>query len=115
MPTNLSTKAVEKGTFIITTAFADEDGTAVTPQTFTWTLTNKAGTVINSREDVAGPSPLTASIDTVLQGADLAILSPQDDRVRVFTIEGTYNSNAGSNLPLHDKCTFIIQDFEVIS
>ncbi len=69
MPATLTTNAVEKSTYIVTAAFTDEDGDAVTPNAgLVWTLTDMNGVVINSREDVS-ISPDT-SVDIVLSGND---------------------------------------------
>lgn len=106
MPTELETKAVEKGTYVISASFTDEDGAAVTPNVgLKWTLTDGRGTVINERQDV----PLTpaTSVDILLQGDDLTLAEGEGNE-RAVTIEGTYNSSLGSNLPLSDEVRFRI-------
>ena len=108
MTTELTTHAKEKSTFIITAAFTDEDENAVAPKTLTWTLTDEQGTVINGREDVAVTTP-SASEDIVLSGDDLALQSGEATRgVRVLTVEATYDSDAGSDLPLNEEIRFIV-------
>ena len=99
--------AVEKSTYVVTLAFLDEDNDPVTPATGTWTLTDANGTVINSREDVA-ISGLDSSIDIVLSGDDLAISAgfSGNSELRIFTFEGTYNSDLGVGLPLRDQLEF---------
>lgn len=114
MPTTLSISANEKSTIVITVACADEDGSAVTPVSATWTLTDVDGTVINSRSSVS----LTpaASMDVVLYGSDLAFQTGESGTVkRVLTIETTYNSDAGSNLPHKDQATFDLEDLAAVS
>ena len=69
----LTLAAVEESSYIVNAAFEDEDGNAKSPDSVTWTLTDKYGTIINSREDVS-ETPGT-SIDMVLYGDDLQILS----------------------------------------
>lgn len=104
--TRLTTKAVERSTYVVTVAFSDEDGNAVTPDSITWTLSDTSGNVINSRSDVSISVP-AASNDIVLSGADLAI--PRWRFLgRVLTIEAVYDSDAGSNLPFKDEITFDI-------
>ena len=83
------TTVTPSSTLIITLAFTDEDGVAVAPATATWKLTDSSETVINSRSAVA-ISPLAASVDIVLHGADLA---KTDDSRRVLTVTGTYDSD----------------------
>ena len=105
MPTTLTTQAVEESTFVVTAAFTDEDAVAVVPKTAVWTLSDKDGTVINGRLDVT-ISPLAASVDIVLSGDDLAIA---DGKTRKLTIKATYDSDAGTDLPLNDELSFQIQ------
>ena len=106
--TILTTNAIEKSTFVITASFTDEDGNAVTPNELTWTLSDSDGTVINSRQDVS-LTPAT-SVDILLQGDDLVVSGNRDDRRRIVLIEGTYNSAAGSDLPIRDEVKFQIVD-----
>jgi len=113
MPDYLETHAIRKGTYKITTAFTDAAGSAVTPTSATWTLTDVSGTVINSREDVV-MSPDT-SIDTVLQGDDLDFQSGEDNSVeRIFTVEAIYSSDEGDDLPSNKEIHFIIDDLEIL-
>jgi hypothetical protein len=111
MPTVLSTKAIDKSTYVVTATFTDEDDNAVAPQTLTWTLTDESGTVINSREDVDVSSPGTSE-DFVLSGDDLAVA---DGSTRLLTIEATYNSDAGSDLPIRDQVRFTIEDLTAVT
>lgn len=115
MPTLLTTTAEEKSTLIVTAAFADEDGGDVIPSSITWTLTDSAGIVINSREDVEVASP-AASVDIVLSGDDLALQTGESGSVlRVLTVESIYDSGAGSDLPLKDSVKFLLNDLVAIS
>ena len=70
-PTLLTTHAKERGTYVVTVAFTDEDGNAEDIKTLVWTLTDLDGNIINSRENVNVATP-GASEDIVLSGADLA-------------------------------------------
>jgi hypothetical protein len=114
MPTYLTTTAEEESTYLISAAFTDENDVAVVPDTITWTLTDADGNVINSREDVSVSSP-AASVDIVLSGDDLGLQAGETgDVVRILTIEATYDSDAGDDLPLKDKATFIIKNLEAV-
>jgi hypothetical protein len=115
MTTTLATHAKEQSTYSISASFTDEDDEAVAPKTLSWTLTDISGTVINERENVNIPSP-SASEDIVLSGADLALQSNESTQgVRVFTVEGTYDSDAGSDLPLNDEIRFIVDGLVAVS
>jgi len=105
--TKLNVKAKDKSTYILTLTFADADGTAVTPNALTWSLTDGVGQIINSRENVTvTPSE---EISIALQGDDLNL----DDGIhRVVTIEGNYNSiTYGNSLPIRDQASFKIDDW----
>jgi len=108
--------AVEKSTYIVTLTFKDEDNDPVTPATGTWTLTDEDGTVINSREDVAIGS-LDTSVDVVLSADDLAVSSGFTgvSEKRIFTFEGTYNSDLGVGLPLKDQLIFPVYNLGAIT
>lgn len=106
MPATLETNAIEEGTYIITASFTDEDGEAVVPDAVAWTLTDRLGNVINDREDVVF-TPAT-SVEIVLTGDDLAIGTRGS--LRIVTIEGTYDSDAGSGLHLKDEVRFQIDN-----
>lgn len=105
--TVLPTVAAEEGTYVISLTFKDEDGTALTPTTLTWTLTDEDGTVVNSRSGVA--ASVAATINIVLSGDDLA-LSDAKKRRRCVSVSGTYTSTYGAALPLKDEIWFTIRD-----
>jgi len=104
MPTELTVRAVEGSTYVVTAAFTDEDENDVTPNELTWTLTDRYGNTINEREDEE-ITPDT-SVDIVLTGDDLQVSDDEKVTVLTVTVEGTYNSDLGNNLPIKDKCTF---------
>ena len=108
--------AVEKSTYIVTLTFTDEDNDPVTPATGTWTLTDEDGTVINSREDEV-ISSLDTSVDVVLSGDDLAVSDGFTGKSewRIFTFEGTYNSDLGVGLPLRDQLKFPVYNLGAIT
>ena len=109
MPEFLSNKAVEESTFAITAAFTDSAGNAVVPNSLTWSLSDRDGTIINSREDVAIATP-AASTTVVLSGDDLALADP-DNSIRVFIIKGNYDDpTLGNGLPIQDEAIFEIEN-----
>lgn len=109
MPSTLTTRAQERSTFGIVISFIDDTGAAVTPSAATWSLTDGAGNVVNSRSAVAiGSLATTATI--VLSGADLALLTTYQGNARYLLIEYTYTSSLGSGLPAKDQVLFYIDD-----
>lgn len=105
----LQEHADEEATFIVPVQFLDEDDNPVTPNAgLKWHLTDKFGKVINSRKDVA-LTPGT-SVDIVLEGADLVILQGHAEELRVLTVEGTYDSSAGTGLPLKIETRFWVDN-----
>lgn len=112
MPTTLTTRAVEGSTYIVTAAFTDEDDNAVTPNALTWTLTDRYGNVVNGQEDeVLTPD---TSVDIVLTDDDLQVGDDEKVTLLTVTIEGTYNSSYGNNLPIKDSCTFPVDGLAVV-
>lgn len=107
MATTLTVDAVEQSTYVVKITFYDEDGALVTPTAATWTLTDPAGNVVNERADIE-ISGLTSSVDVLLTGDDLA-LEGYDTYTRHFTLEATYNSTLGSDLPLKAVAIFEIE------
>lgn len=99
----------EQTTLVVTVTYTDENGGSVTPTAATWTLTDRDGTVINSRQDVTISTPGTSD-DVVLQGDDLALQGTDDDGLRYFLCEFTYTSDAGAGLPGKNECWFNIYD-----
>lgn len=108
--------AVEESTAKITIVFTDEDEAAVTPSAITWTLTDADGTVINSRDGVSVDSP-ASTINIALSGDDLAIQAGETGEAvsRIFTIEATYSSDLGADLPLKDSLKFPLVDLIAVT
>ena len=98
----LSTIPNEGSSIVITVGFKDVDGADFTPKTCVWSLTDKAGTVINGRDRVSA-SPSSAEHDFVLFGDDLLYSSGKD---RIFTVEGTYDSAYMSDQPFREEASF---------
>lgn len=112
MPTTLTTDAVEYSTFVIRASFTDEAGAAVAPNSgLSWTLSDVAGNVVNSRSAVTIAPSTTISI--VLHGADLAISDAYRDNRRLLTIEGTYSSSLGT-LEIVDQVAFTVVDLAAV-
>lgn len=109
MPTTMTNSAdqpIEEAAYAVTfSAFVDETGASATPQSATWTLTDRAGNVINSRSAVS-VTPGT-SIIVLLSGNDLAIAAGDDGR-RALLLEWIYDSSLGNDLPGKDVCYFTI-------
>ena len=115
MPTTITAQdaqPLEEGVYIVTVQPKDEDGNAVTPSAMTWTLTDRKGTVINSRSDVSA-TPGT-SVTITLKGDDLQ-LTETADNWRELLVKYTYDSSAGSNLPGRDVLRFEIQPLAGVS
>ena len=112
MPTKLKV-AKEKSTYMIIVSFFDENENPKDVDTMKWTLTDTAGNIINSREDVVVADP-TSEETIVLSGDDLAILDDTDDGKRLFTIEATYDSTLGNDLPLNGEAAFTVVDLMAI-
>lgn len=113
MTTLLTDQAVEKGTYVITLAFFNEDGAAVVPTGATWSLTDRAGAVVNSRSAVS-ITPLAATATILLQGNDLAVADKRN-RARFVTAEWTYNSALGTDLTGKEEIEFYIEELRKVS
>lgn len=101
--------AVEESVYIIKVSFYDESGDELTPQTISWSLYNKDGRIINSRENVSIAVP-AAENNIVLIAADLTI-NTVGDKLRILKVSATYNSvTYGNNLPLKSACRFSIDN-----
>lgn len=107
------------GTRAVTVAFKDTDGSAVTPDTVTWTLTNRsefgtAPSIINLRDAVSVTPSTTVNI--VLTGLDLAFLTGEkgcETVQRLLLIEYVYDSaTMGNNVPDKIQYEFEIQNFQ---
>ena len=112
----LSLHMDEGGSYFVHIATADRTGTPKPPKTLNWTLTDESGqTVINNRKEVDIPNP-TASEDVVLNDDDCAILSGETARVvnRLFTIQGTYDSDLGTDLNLRGQCYIPLDNYPAL-
>ena len=116
MPTIITTQAQEQSFMVFTVAFTDELDAATVPSAITWTLTDSSGTVVNSREDVAVGTP-AASVDIVLSGDDLSILSGETASIvsRRLTVKAVVDTDAGSNLPVKAEAVFPLENLLNVS
>lgn len=116
MATILTVDAQEKSTYVVTCNFKDEDGQDVIPTSAVWTLTDEDGTVINSREDVA-ITPLAATVNIVLSGADLQVDTGFSGAAqeRTITVEAVYDSTLGTGLTLKAACKFNIENLIAVT
>lgn len=113
--TKLRIEAVEQSTYVITLAFANKAEVPVTPDSATWTLTDGAGTVINSRSGVT-IAPLAASVDVVLSGLDLAMQAGETGyAARLLTVQAVYSSTEGASLPLNEEYQFQVRGLVVVT
>lgn len=90
--TTLNVSVLAGGTVIVGASFQDEDENSVTPNTLNYTVLNEYEEVINSLDEIS-ITPDT-SIQVTLSGDDLPEGKPY------FLLKGTYDSSAGSDLPL---------------
>ena len=110
MIATLSVKPNEQSTAIVTMLFEDEDDVTVTPNNLSWQLMKTNGTVVNERSfENCGFSAAGGVAEIVLSGDDLAMFGAGDSGHRVFSIQGEYDSNAGTGLPITSEAVFQIQ------
>lgn len=113
MPVKLSDHANERATYVVTVSFTDESGAAVVPTAATWTLTDRAGAVINSHSNVT-INPLSSTYNIVLSGADLALPDIRF-RHRLVTVQWTYNSSLGTGLFGKEEIGFYIDPLRAVA
>lgn len=105
--TGVTNNPLEEATFAVTFGpFTDETGASVTPQSATWTLTDNAGNVVNSRSAVSITPAST--IVVLLSGDDLALLTTYSGQQRALLLEWVYDSSLGSDLPGKEVVYFTI-------
>lgn len=107
----LEVVAHELGSITMIIPFRDENGSAVTPDSATWSLSTPDGTIVNSRENIVLSGP-TSDEEVVLSGNDLEILDGDEQETRHFTVKWTYG---GSGRTATDECKFQIQNLVGVS
>ena len=105
MTTELTITPSEKGTAIVKLSFTDEDGNTVIPYTLQWQLMRPSGTIVNdnffANNDFEGT-------EIVLTCDDLKIFNSNDTGKRILSVQGYYDSSAGTGLCLKGECSFYI-------
>lgn len=109
---SLSLTVGERGTVSVSFTFYDSDTppNTVTPKSAYWTLSDKYGNVINSRNQVT-ISPLSSTVIVTLTDDDIQITGDDDDGERRFTVVAVYDSDLGSDLKLTAERSFQVQDY----
>lgn len=100
----------EKGTAVFSVSPVDEDGDALSFAQLTnpqWQLMKTDGTIIDGC--AFADSALTA-LEWVVKGDQLSIIGEGDTGTRRLTFKAAYDSDIGSDLPLHEECQFKIQN-----
>lgn len=92
--TTIATHANEGASYVLTVAFTDDTGAAVTPASASWSLYDEAEAIVNSRSAVA-ISPLSPSVTVVLAPGDTALTGYQGV-TRTFAVVFTYTSSLGT-------------------
>jgi len=105
--TLLTAEVPERGTQILTCQFVDEDNTTVVPGTVQTSLTDGSGNVVNSHDE---DSATCATTITVVYSGNDHDLTVDSDQNRIFLIQWTYTSTAGSNLPASAQRRYYIAD-----
>lgn len=101
----------EQSTYVVTVAFFDSAGAAVTPKLASWTLKDQDGAIINGRDAVNIDTP-KATETVVLTGLDLALPDPKKP-YRYLLIEAVYDSVLyGNDLNLREEGKFKIANLE---
>ena len=102
---SLPTRAQDRSTFVVSISFYDAAGDSVVPTSVTWTMTNGAATVINSRSAVVvAPA---ATINLVLGADDTDYAGGE---ARMVVVDAVYTSTEGADLPLRGAVSFRIED-----
>ena len=111
MAINLTTKAKDRSTYIVTIDFLDETDTPVVPKSATWTLSNETGDIVNDREGETF-DPLAASVDLALSGLDTAYAL---GRARYLKVHAVYDSVVENDLPIIEEAIFEIDDTQQVA
>jgi hypothetical protein len=106
----LTTVADEGSTYIVRATYYDEDDTAVTPDSVTWSLVDGDGHIVNSREDVSIAVPSTYN-DIVLGAADLRCKGTRDAS-RTMIVKYVYDSATVTNAPGIAQVSFQVHNMQ---
>lgn len=106
MPTKLTKKADEGGTYVVVVTFSELGELVIPNSGLKWNLSDKNGNIINDKQDVDIDSDSTINI--VVKGDDLLLNGAP--ALRFITIVGTYDSDLQNDLPLVKEVSFQIDD-----
>jgi hypothetical protein len=113
----LNTKAKERSTYGLSLTFKDSSEEIIDPINIIscrWSLRDKhSGDIINGRNKVSLNVDENPK-DLYLWGKDLALFASTNTS-RIVTVEATYNSDEGDNLPLIEEVEFPIENFKYIT
>jgi len=111
----LALPADEQSTYSIKLIFKDENKIAVIPATLVWTLSAEDGQVINGRYKVV-PALLASTMYITMYGDDLQLIDKKElYETRICTLEGTYNSTLGTNLPFKKQYFFRVRNVILVA
>lgn len=110
---SLTTDADEKSSFEVEAAFKDKDGSAFTPKTVTWKLTDVAGATTYA----SGAETPASTTAILLKGDDLRLsdgFTGQSEKRRLF-VKATYDTDAEIDVPLRASCEFRVRNLAAVS
>jgi len=113
----LAKVAKERSTYPVNVTFRDQDGVLFEPATLVWSLTDKDGAVINSRNAVAiTGGDLDSTVQILLTGADLAMSGDLPRELRIILIEATYSDTLGqSGLAFKEEIWFEVENLAKVA
>jgi hypothetical protein len=113
--TVVSTPVMERSTVSFALSFFDETSLAVAPNSVYWSLSDVAGSWVNSRQNVGISNP-TASLYLTLSSMDLQVSSncQMETESRRLLVSGNYNSNRGTGLSLNHLIKFDVTNISMI-
>jgi len=107
MPIHIQEPAIEGSSYEISIDWTDENGDSVTPTAMAWTLMDKDGNIINSRDAVAIGVP--SSTEVIFLSGDDLMCDGNAETTRYVYWSGTYTSAVhGAGKPLIDISSFDI-------
>jgi hypothetical protein len=109
--------AKQNGSYLVEISLTAENSEgveeSVIPTSVVWSLMDKDGNIINSRDEVAVGGTLTASTLIRLGSSDLVIQDSETNRdtvLRHLVVQVTYDSDSTVGVPLTEMLTFILQN-----
>jgi hypothetical protein len=113
MPIKIEEIPQENEAIVFVVTLTDEDGDALTPTGFTWSLKETDGTVVNDRENEVESPASTGNI--VLNHLDTALTTAEEAAgekyaKRILEVFVVYDSTYGNNLQLIKTALFEIEN-----